>query len=102
MADNDAMSELHVTDHAELRVRKRMGIPRRAVERQAAAALEKGATHGQFTGKFRRYLDGVFLAERSANNMRVHGGVLYIFRDQTLITCWALPADFRNIKPRRQ
>ena len=101
MADNAAMSDIQVTEHADLRVRKRLGLPRRAVERQAAAAMEQGATHGQFTGKFRRYLDGVYLRERSANNMRVHAGHLYIFVDDILITCWPLPPHFRNIKPRR-
>lgn len=101
MADNAFMTA-HVTDHADLRVRKRLGIPRRAVEKQVAQALEHGATHSQFTGKFRRYLDGVFLAERKASNMRVYGGYLYIFAGEDLITCWALPTDFRNIKPRRQ
>ncbi|UTC29583.1 hypothetical protein BAMBUS_05250 [Brevundimonas phage vB_BpoS-Bambus] len=94
------MTDVQVTDHADLRVRKRLGLPRRAVERQAAAALEKGATHSQFSGKFRRYLDGIYLRERTANNMRVHGGHLYVFVDDILITCWPLPADFRNIKPR--
>lgn len=92
------MIGLHVTDHAELRVRKRMGLPRKAVEKMAQTALERGVRHHQYAGSFRRYLDGVFLKERTANNMRVHANYLFLFDEGDLITCWAIPAEFRNVK----
>lgn len=94
------MTDAVITDHADQRVRKRLGLPRKAVDKQATAALERGAAHSDFSGSFRRYLDKVFLSERRASNMRVHAGHLYLFAGETLITCWALPPKFRNVKPR--
>jgi hypothetical protein len=94
------MTDAVITDHADDRMRKRLGLPRKALDKQAAKALEKGATHADFSGSFRRYLDGVFLSERNASNMRIHAGHLYLFKDETLITCWALPPKFRSVKPR--
>ncbi len=87
-----------VTQHGETRMRKRLGLPRKAVARMAEKALREGAQHKQFSGNFRRYLDAVYLAERRANNMRVYGGTLYLFDDECLITCWVLPHKFQNIR----
>lgn len=94
-------AEIHVTDHADLRVRKRLGVPRKAVDRQVAKALAEGATHADFSGAMRRYLDHVFLKERRANNIRVHAGHIYLFAGNSLITCWPLPSKLRNAKPRQ-
>lgn len=90
----------HITDHADLRVRKRLGLPRKAVEKKVTEALKNGATHFQFAGSFRRYLDKVYLTERAATNMRVHNGYLFLFCANDLITCWQLPAKYRSVKPR--
>lgn len=94
------MTDAIITTHADERVRKRLGLPRKAVEKQAAAALARGATHADYSGSFRRYLDKVFLSERNASNMRVHAGHLYLFNGDTLITCWPIPPKFRSVKPR--
>lgn len=94
------MTETTLTEHAELRLRKRLGLNRKAAGRTAEKALADGATHSQFSGSFRRYLDKVYLQERGANNMRVHAGHLYLFAGETLITCWPLPPKYRNIKTR--
>lgn len=98
--DRPVIVELDVSDHADLRMRKRLGIPRKAVERQAQAALAHGARHRDYAGSFRRYLDRVYLSERAAPDMRVHGGFLYLFNKGVLITCWPVPPKYRSIKPR--
>ena len=88
----------HVTKHGSGRVRERMGVPKRAVEKMAMDALAKGKRHSDFSGSMRRYLDGVFLQYGTANNMRVFSQHLFLFRDDTLITAWALPSKYRNSK----
>lgn len=88
-----------LTHHGEERMRKRLGLPRKAVARTAEKALREGYTHSQFSGSFKRYLDGVYLKERTANNLRVYGGHLYLFAGETLVTCWQVPNKFRNAKP---
>lgn len=96
MSDDDP----YITNHADLRVRKRLGLPRKAVEKKVREALLNGATHFQFAGSFRRYLDKVYLTERAATNMRVHAGYLFLFNANDLITCWPLPSKYRGVKPR--
>ena len=88
-----------VTQHGEKRVRKRMGLPKRAVQKLAERALTEGVDHGSFSGSFKRYLDGVFLSKQNADNLRVFHGFLFLFSCETLITCWPLPNRFRNAKP---
>lgn len=90
---------MNVTHHGEHRVRERLGLKKKAVARLAARALTEGATHGQFAGRMKRYLDRVFLEHGTASNMRVLHGYLFIFRGDVLITCWELPQAFRNAKP---
>lgn len=87
-----------VTKHGAQRVRERLGLPKKTVERLAARALEEGAPHNAFAGGIKRYLDKVFLDHHNATNMRVLNGYLFLFNDQTLITCWALPPKYRKAK----
>lgn len=87
---------IQISVHAIQRVRKRCGIQKKAVPKLVREAMEQGRRHSDFSGKFCRYLDGVFLKEKSANNMRVHNGFLFLFRDQLLITAWPVPPQFRK------
>lgn len=91
---------LHITEHARARVRERLNIPKKAVDRVVINAFENGKKHSDFSGKFRRYLDGVFLKHCNATNMRVHGHHLFIFDNETLITAWIVPPMFRALAER--
>jgi len=90
---------MKVTKHGGQRIRERLGIPKKAVAKLAEKALTEGATHAQFAGRMKRYLDRVFLDHRNANNMRVLNGYLFLFYGENLITCWALPQSVRDAKP---
>lgn len=87
---------MRVTKHGERRIRERIGVPKRAVERMAGKALSDGHKHSDFSGAMRRYLNSVFLDHKNANNMRVYNQHLFIFDGETLVTVWLLPAKFRN------
>lgn len=50
-----------VTRHAEKRIRQRLGINKKATERNAEKALQCGVTHAEATGQLCKYLDGIFL-----------------------------------------
>jgi hypothetical protein len=89
---------MQVTKHSEARSRERLGIPKKAVAKMATEALERGKRHSDFSGSIKRYLDGVFLTCRSANNMRVHAQHLFLFNGETLITVWQIPPKYRNSK----
>ncbi len=93
--------EVHagVTRHAEKRVRKRIGLPKKSVGRHADKALFEGAGQARYSGRFRRYLDGLLMNGDGINAIRVLSGVLYLFSDHRLVTCWPVPAAFRGAKP---
>ena len=91
------MDKPRVTKHGNRRSRERMGIPKKAVDRNAQIALEKGIRHRDATGKLKRYMDYLYMRGGcEANNMRVYGDHIYIFRDETLITVLNVPPEHRK------
>lgn len=89
-----------ITHHALHRCRKRFGLPTKAVKRAADIALRDGVPREQFSGRFRRYLDGVFMQECTAGEMRVYGDRLFIFDGRLLLTAWQLPGNYRRLLQR--
>ena len=89
-----------VTRHARQRVRERVGIPARAVQRYAETAYKDGLRHGELTGWLARYIDGVYLQKKKANDIRVYGEFVLLFQDARLITIINLPN--RHKKTARQ
>ena len=87
---------MEVTRHAHKRIRKRVGLPKSAVQANARKALQYGITHAETTGGLRRYLDYLWHQHETANNMRVYCGSVYIFCDDTLVTVLTLPEKFRK------
>ena len=85
-----------VTWHGKNRLKERVGIPKRASQKQTQRAFEKGISIDETVGSLRNYLDGVYLREGTANNLRVWNGSVYIFKDETLLTVYALPSRFRK------
>lgn len=87
---------MHITRHGAERVRERLGVPKRAVARRAALALERGRPREDFSGSFRKYLDAKFRLHHVADNMRVFGNHLFLFQGDILITAWTIPLCFRK------
>lgn len=90
------MPALEVTRHAHKRLRKRVGLPKSAVQNNARKALLYGVTHAETTGGLHRYLDYLWHQHETANNVRVYCGSVYIFCGDTLVTVWPLPEKFRK------
>jgi len=83
-----------ITKHAESRIRERLGLKKKAVPRMVATALSKGKSHADHTGGAKRYLNGLFLAHKTANNLRVYGNFVYVFIGDKLITVIDFPRRF--------
>lgn len=90
------MSNLYITDHAEGRFKERTGLSKRLVTKKAQAALERGITHADATGQLRKYFDKLYLAQETANNIRVYCGTVYLFSYDTLLTVFPLPQNLRK------
>lgn len=84
-----------LSKHGELRIRKRLGIPRKAADKLAKQAWTNGHKPSEFTGRFKKYL--LYEARTYRSVVKVHKGNIFFFgSDGVLITCWTVPAKFRK------
>lgn len=77
---------LVITGHAYDRMKERLGLGKKAAKRNAQIAYDKGMRHTDTRSRLKRFLDKEYLEYRNANNMRVYGENVYMFRGKTLIT----------------
>ena len=87
--------------HGTERVRQRLGLPAKAVDRAVRNALARGTKRTEFSGSLRRYLDLLWHKGRernAADNIIVYGQIIYLFAGDLLVTTWPLPPKYRNRK----
>lgn len=85
-----------LTKHGSNRIRKRVGLPKKAVARTAALALERGRPIEAFSGGMRRWLSARLTDEKSAALAVVYGEFVYLFAEDHLITTIPLPPEFKS------
>ena len=90
----------HVTNHAAQRTKERVGIPKRISEKNANKALQLGIRHNETSGSLHKYITALYLKQRTANNVRIYCGNVYIFHDEILITILTLPQKYRKAADR--
>ncbi|WP_157374345.1 hypothetical protein [Salipiger sp. CCB-MM3] len=94
-----ALSELPernwVSDHAVKRIRKRLGVPKKAAQREAERALD-GAKISDFVGQFRRHLDWLRHRHGVGATYRVTSNAIFAFQYGDLATVLPIPAQYRN------
>jgi hypothetical protein len=83
-----------VTTHAHGRLKERSNVPKRAHQAVADKALSDGVTHSGTAGSLHRYMDCLFLQERTADNMRIYNYLVFLFRGTTLMTVFQLPHKY--------
>ena len=86
-----------LTKHSIERGNERLSLKQRSLDKLAQKALEKGLKHKDFSGQLRKYIDGLYLKNKNANNIRVYGENIFIFHQITLITVYQLPYQFKRI-----
>ena len=94
-----------VTFHGKKRVKERLGIPHRAVQRSFDSVIAKGKKHTEFTGQLRRYLDMLAMkGRRYGTNAEpiVFGDHIFLVAEEGhgpfLVTTVPLPKKFRMKK----
>jgi len=85
-----------ITRLADKRMRERLGIPRKAFEKNASTALEKGVSHKECTGRLKKYVDHLFLSHNRGSDIRLYCGYVYIFTRNNLVTVMPLPNMYNN------
>lgn len=94
---------LQVSRHGRKRSVQRIGIPRKAVERNAQKALVDGIDHRHAVGALQRYLAMLYNRyDRNGNNIRVYHEFVYVFHDEILITVLCVPPNLRKAALRQQ
>ncbi len=86
-------SELIITDHADGRTRKRIGIKRKGVSRQADKAFENGLAFSDTDGALARFMTALY-HKKKANNIRIFNRYVYIFKGDIFITVFPLPQKY--------
>ena len=85
--------KIQVSRHAEKRMRERCGLNRKAVERMAQKAFDKGIKRSQTKGNLNKWVTGLWSRNKSADNIRLYGDKVYIFCDNVLVTVMQIPRD---------
>lgn len=88
---------MKVSNHAQQRAGERLGLSPGPFLKLAAKALEHGIKHVETSGSLKKHMDGLFLYRGTANNMRIYGEFIYLFCNQTLITVYGLPNEFKAV-----
>lgn len=84
-----------ITDHADARLKERLGLPKSARAAAAQRAFDQGKRHGDAAGKLKRFLDKCWLQHRKANNVRIHAEHIWFFAHKTLVTVYEVPKNMR-------
>lgn len=87
---------IEISQHAYERAKERLGFTREALERHAARAFSAGVQHDETRGRLKRFVDALYLKERSANQTRIFAEHVFLFCNNKLITVFELPHEFRR------
>lgn len=82
---------VRVSRHAKQRLKERCGLNKKAVQRMAETAFEKGVRHDETCGQLNKWFTTLFHVNSAANNIRIYGNFAYIFCDNTLVTVLSVP-----------
>lgn len=93
-----------VTKHGAKRIKERLGLPKKAVEKNAAMALEHGLSHSECKGDLKRYIDGLYFQHGSGSKYRIYNHHIYCFTFNTnkLITTMDLPPKLHKLADKLQ
>lgn len=91
-----------VTIHAKNRAKQRLGISKGMTNKIADKALKYGICHKDTKGKFKSYIDKLYLIERQANNIRIYNRKIYLFHNDVLITILNLPNMYLKVADKIQ
>jgi len=93
MQANEPLYQVTLTAHAIKRIKQRLGIKRRAANKTAQRAFERGITLANARGELKWYLNKIYLNYRKADNIRVYGMHVFLFAEAKLITVYHLPRN---------
>lgn len=85
-----------VTKHAEKRLKERLGLTKKSLQRITDRAYTDGISHKETKGNLKKWMDSVYLKEKTANNMKLYGDKIFLFDRNILITILPIPNNLKN------
>lgn len=81
---------LQASQHAYDRAKKRFKWKPETLDKMMAKAYHEGIRHSQTKGSLKKYISGLYLRYKKANNIRIYGQNVYLFRNKKLITLYRI------------
>ena len=85
---------IEISIHAEERIRKRLGVKRKAVQKYAEDAVKKGKLMKDFKGRLKKYYEWSCIEYKSGNKSILFNNHIWVIQDDRLITVFPLPNRF--------
>lgn len=61
--------------------------------KESPKKLDEGVPYEQTKGRLNKWVTGVYLKNKRANNIRLYGGMVYIFCNEILVTVMHIPSN---------
>lgn len=87
------MEKPEATDHAYNRAKERFSWKKKTLDRMMRKAYYEGITHADTVGTLNSYITDLWSQYERANNIRIYGENIYLFRFNKLITLYRLPTE---------
>ena len=97
---------MKTTRHGAKRVRKRIGIKKKVVDKIRDKAFVFGIKHSEAKGKLNNYFDYLWYQNPESTNIRMYANYVWIFCGERLVTVFPVPTShkksvLRMLKKRR-
>lgn len=89
-------NKTNVTEHAFDRAKERLKWKSSVLQKESEKAYEYGITHSDTKGSLNKYITKLWFDYKQANNIRILGENIFIFRDNILITVYQMPFNMRK------
>ena len=81
---------MYITKHAQKRLRERLGLNKKSMQRMVERAYDKGKDTEQFQGGMRQYLNNIEKSHKQLHGskafIKVYGDFIFLFVNENLIT----------------
>lgn len=96
MEEEIIQSLIEITNHAYDRAKERLSLNKKTFLKLAESAYLKGIKHSDTKGSLCKYITKIWFSYKSADNVRIYGQNVFLFRGNLLITVYQLPNDLRK------
>lgn len=89
-------NKLVISSHAYKRARQRISWSRNALNRMTVLAFTQGIRRKHLKGKLKYFTNDMMLGYERQSVIRIYGQIIFIFRNQTLVTLYHIPVELRK------